>query len=51
MAPQASKKCGLPFPDHKRIGSCTNTDINSKQALRTFSILTISWLSPQASAQ
>ena len=50
MAPQASKKCGLLPRDH-RIGSCTSNGIDSEQVPGTFCILTISSLSPQASAQ
>ena len=30
MAPQASKKCGLP-PDHQQIGCCTSNGIDSEQ--------------------
>lgn len=51
MAPQASKKCGLLPPDYHRIGCCTSNGINSEQVPGTFSALTISSLSPQASAQ
>lgn len=36
MAPQASKKCGLPPPDHRPIDSCTNNSINSKKVPGTF---------------
>ena len=51
MAPQASKKCGLFPPDHHHIGFCTSNGIKSEQVPGTFSVLTISSLSPQASAQ
>jgi hypothetical protein len=53
MAPQASKKCGLLPPDHRHIGivSCTSNGISSEQVPGTLSVLTISSLSPQASAQ
>jgi len=58
MAPQASKKCGLLPPDHYRIAvsrigitSCTSNGLNSEQVPGSFSVLTISSLSPQASAQ
>lgn len=51
MAPRASKKCGLLSPDQQRIGSCTNKGIDLDQAPGTFSVLTISSLSRQASVQ
>ena len=51
MAPQASKKCGLLPPDHPRIGSYKSNGIDSEQVLGTFSILTSSSLTSQASAQ
>ena len=51
MVPQASKKCVLPPPDHHRIGSCKSNGINPEKVPSTFSALTISSLSPQASAQ
>ena len=51
MAPQASEKCGLLSPDHQQIGYCASNGINSEQAPGSFSVLTISSLSPQASAQ
>ena len=51
MAPQASEKCGLLPPDHQQIGCCTSNGINSEQVPGTFSVLTISSLSPQTSAQ
>jgi hypothetical protein len=51
MAPQASKKCCLLPPHHLQIGSCTSNSIDSEQIPGTFSVLTISSLSPQASAQ
>jgi hypothetical protein len=38
-------------PDHQRIGSCTSNGINLEKVAGTFPILTISPLSPQASAQ
>ena len=38
-------------PDHHRIHSCTSTGIDSEQVPGAFSVLTISSLSPQASAQ
>ena len=38
-------------PDHHRIGSCTSNSIDSKQVPGIFSVLTISSLSPQTSAQ
>ena len=31
MAPQATKKCGLLFPDHPHIGCCTSNGIDSEQ--------------------
>ncbi len=31
MAPQASEKCGLLPPDHKRIAYCTSRSINSEK--------------------
>lgn len=40
-----------PHPDSHRIASCTSNSINSEQIPGTFSVLTISSLSPQASAQ
>jgi hypothetical protein len=51
MAPQASKQGSLLPPGHHRIGSCTSNGINSEQVSGTFSVLTISSFSPQASAQ
>ena len=51
MAPQASTKCGLLPPDHQQIGCYTSNSLNSEQVLGTFSVLTISLLSPQTSAQ
>jgi hypothetical protein len=51
MAPQASKKCGLLSPDHQQIGCCASNSLNSEQVPGTLSVLTISPLSPQASAQ
>jgi len=51
MAPQASKQGSLLPPDQQRIGCCTSNGLNSKQVPGTFSILTISSLAPQASAQ
>ena len=52
MAPQASKQCGFLPPDHHiDIGSCTSNGVNSEQVPGTFSILTISSLPSQASAQ
>ena len=51
MAIQASKKCGLLHPDHQRIGSCTSNGIDSNQVSGTFFVLTVSSLSPKASAQ
>lgn len=51
MAPQASKKCGLLPPDHHRIASCTSNGSNSELVPGTFSVLTISSLYSQASAQ
>jgi len=38
-------------PDDQRIGSCTSNGLNSEQTPSPFSVLTISLLSPQASAQ
>ncbi len=51
MAPQASKKCGLLPPDHPRIGCCPSNSLNSEEVPGPFSVLTISSLSVQASAQ
>lgn len=51
MAPQASKQGGLLPPHHHRITSCTSNVINSEQVPGSFSVLTISSLSSQASAQ
>ena len=51
MAPQASKKCGPLLPDHHHIGPRTSNGIDSEQVPGIFSILTISSLSPQTSAQ
>ena len=51
MAPQASEKCGPLPPDYPRIDCCTSNSLNSEQVPGTFSILMISSLSPQASAQ
>ena len=38
-------------PDHQRIGSCTSNGIDSEKVPGSFSMLTISSLSPQASAR
>lgn len=38
-------------PDHQQIGSYKSNNINSEQVLGTFSVLTISSLSPQASVR
>jgi len=38
-------------PDHQRIGSCASDSLNSERVPPTFSALTISSLSPQASVQ
>ena len=53
MALQASEKCGLLPPYHRHIGiaSCTSNGINSEKVSGTFFTLTISSLSPQASAR
>jgi hypothetical protein len=51
MVPQASKKCGLLPPDHQQIGCSTSNGIYSEQVPGTFSVLTISSLAPQVSAQ
>jgi len=51
MALQASTKGGPLSPDHHRIGSRTNTGIDSEQILGTISGLTISSLAPQTSAR
>ena len=51
MVPQASEKCGLLLPDHQQIGCCASNSLNSEQVPDTFSALTISSRSPQASAQ
>ncbi len=51
MAPQASKKCGLLPPDHQQIGCCACNRLNSEQVLGTFSVLKISSLAPEVSAQ
>ena len=50
MAPQASKKCGLRPPDHQQIGCCAGNGLYLEQVPGTFPKLTISSLSPQASA-
>lgn len=50
MAPQASKKFGLLSPDHKQIGCCESNGIDSEQVPCTFSVLTVSSLSRQASS-
>ena len=50
MAPQASKKCGLLPPDHKRIGCCASNRLNSGKIPGAFFVLTISSLSRQGSA-
>ena len=49
MAPQASKKCGLLFPDHQQIGCCTSNGIDSDKVLGTFFVLTIPLLPLQRS--
>ena len=51
MAPQASKKCGLLPPNHLQISWYTSNGINSEQVSGTFSMLTMSTLAPQVSAQ
>ena len=51
MVPQASKKYRLVPPDYNRIGSYMSNGINSEKVSGTFSVLTMSSLSPQASAQ
>ena len=51
MAPQASWKYGLPPSDHHHIGSCTSNGIDLEQVPGICSVLTISYLPAQVSAQ
>ena len=51
MAPRASTQCGVLPPNHQRIGSCTSNGIDSEQVPGTVSVLTISSLPSQPSAQ
>ena len=46
-----ARSCGLLPPHHHRLASCTSNSLNSEQVPGTFSVLTISSLSPQASAR
>ena len=51
MAPQASKQGSLLPPIHHHIGYGTSNGIDSEQVPGIFSVLTISSVSPQTSAQ
>jgi hypothetical protein len=44
MASQASKKCGLPPPDHHRIGCYTSNSLNSEQVPGSFSAHEQLWI-------
>lgn len=51
MTPGASKQCSFLPPDHHRLAFCQSNGMDVKQVSGSFSILTITSLSPKALAQ